>query len=143
MKAKALWYNGQKAVICAEGLATLTSKKWGTNGSIALAYELGDGDKPEDGCYHLIWEWGGDWTQFDENFFANLLDPDTAKGSNDVEAVYEAQKEEAKMYQQAIYAAFEKARELCPDCEEDLEWYQDLTQYDEEMYAEEWAALVA
>ena len=130
--------------MCAGNLATLSSRKWGTNGHIALAYELGSKEKPEDGNYYLIWEWGGDWTTFDENFFSNILDPERLHGTHepDYKKEYEEAQEEAKMYADAITEAIDKAIELCPDCEEDLEWFADLAKYDRDLFKDEWDKLI-
>lgn len=145
MKAKALWYDGQKAIICAENLATLSNERQGTNGHVALAYELGSKEKPEDGFYHLIWEWGGDWTSFDENIFHNLLNPENLHGAFEpnYEKEYEEAQEGAEMYAGAILEAIDKAIELCPDCEEDMKWFSDLAKYDRNLYKDEWDELIS
>jgi len=147
MKKQVLWCNGQRAIICAENLAILSEQGQGTNGSIALAFEIEQNPKSEEmGLYHIIWQWGGDWTIFDENFFANILDPERMHGApsdTDYEKEYESAKEEAEMYANAILSAIAEAINICPDCEEDLEWYADLANdYNPEMYDAEWQELL-
>jgi len=140
MKASALWYNGQKAIICIDNLETLQDKN--SSGRIALAYELGN-DDPADGCYHIIWEWGGDWTAFDENFFNDKFDPGNYRNP-DTNYAEELEKieEDAKEWVISIKNAIKKAKELCCDCAEDLEWYEDLAENNTNIFAEEWQELI-
>ena len=93
-----------KVVFCAKDLVTLTSPKWGTNGSIALAVMLDAQDKPS--CYGLFWEWGGDWSVFGDG---QELDADALSG-------WEAE---------AVKEAIVEAMRICPDCADGMEWFSD------------------
>ncbi len=91
-----------QAVILNRNLAVLQDDKWGTNGSVALGLLLDGNSKPN--CFCLFWEWGGDWAGFgdDDRHDAEKLsgwEPDAIR-----EAVAEAVK-------------------LCPECEEDMDWF--------------------
>ena len=55
---------------------------------------------------------------------------------------YEEAKEEAEMYAEAIIEAICKATELCPDCEEDMEWFAELAKYDHDLFKAEWDELI-
>ena len=91
-----------EAIITHRDLATLTDGKWGTNGSIALGI-LGPGDPHA--CWCLFWEWGGDWGTFEDG---QELDPEQLNG-------WEPSK---------VREAVAEAITVCPDCEEDMEWFE-------------------
>lgn len=93
------------AIITHKDLVTLSSPKWGTNGSIALGLLLDDKGRPE--CWCFFWEWGGDWAVFEDG------------AENDAERLNEWMAPE-------LLTAIEVANkfDLGEEYEEDVEWFE-------------------